>query len=70
MVTETISSMLFEAIAELAHREDVRSVSCPFGDAALWKVNLHLGLEFRRVIPPLPSRHALAPFLGRYAACW
>jgi len=29
----------------------------------------YLGLEFRRVIPPLPSRHALAPFLGRYAAC-
>ena len=37
MDTETISSMLFKAIAELAHREDVRSVSCPFGDAALWK---------------------------------
>jgi hypothetical protein len=29
----------------------------------------YLGFEFRRVIPPLPSRHVLAPFLGRYAAC-
>jgi len=36
---------------------------------ALQGGNRHLGLEFRRVIPPLPSRHALAPFLGRYAAC-
>ena len=35
---------------------------------AFQRSNRHLGLEFRRVIPPLPSRHALAPFLGRYAA--
>lgn len=29
---------LFEAIVELICRDDVRSVSCPFGDYALWRV--------------------------------
>ena len=36
---------------------------------ALQGSDRHLGLEFRRVIPPLPSLHAHAPLSGRYAAC-
>ena len=35
---------------------------------ALERRDRHLRLESRRMIPPLPSRHALAPFHGRYAA--
>jgi hypothetical protein len=30
--------------------------------------NRHLGLELQLVIPPFPSRHALAPQSSRYAA--
>jgi hypothetical protein len=44
---------------------------CPeFGKrlVALHGSNRYLGLELRRVIPPLPSRHALAPHSSRYAA--
>lgn len=29
---------LFEALVELSRRDDVRSVSCPFNDSALWRV--------------------------------
>jgi len=33
-----IPRSLFEAIVDLSRRDDVHSVSCPFNDAALWRI--------------------------------
>ncbi len=37
MTTNIISPLPFDAILEIARRDDVHSVSCPFPDAELWK---------------------------------
>lgn len=57
MPVEAIPKVVFETIVELIYRDDVRSVSCPFADPALWRILVERQVQ-RATTSGLPLQQA------------